>query len=328
MKAIFCTKYGNPEVLKLVETAKPFPKENEILIKIFATSVTAADIRIRRFNVPISFWIPARLALGLLKPKKPILGMELSGEVESTGKNVNNFKIGDQVFAFTGHVYGFGAYAQYRCIPENGSVALKPKNVTYEEASVIPLGGLTALHFIKTANIQNGQKILIYGASGSVGSYAVQLAKYYGAIVTGVCSTANLNLVKSLGADHVIDYTGERFDKCSEKYDVIFDAVGKSSFFAGIRALKNNGKFLTVLATPGKNMEMLLASLLSTKKFIGGTPSLKKEDLLFLKNLVESGNIRCIIDKRYSLEDIVEAHRYVDQGHKIGNVVITVGHDC
>jgi NADPH:quinone reductase-like Zn-dependent oxidoreductase len=323
MKAIKCTKYGPPEVLQFVEMEKPTPKDNEVLIKIHATSVTIADSRVRGFNVPLSFWLPARIALGWRKPKKDILGAELTGEIEATGKNVTLFKTGDKVIAYTGHDR-FGTYTEFICLTETAVIALKPDTIEYENAVAIPFGGGTALHFMREANIQKGQKVLIYGASGSVGSYAVQLANYFGAEVTGVCSTENLKLVKSLGADHVIDYTKEDFSQHAEKYDVIFDAVGKSSLSACVKSLKSNGMFIQAVATPALSVRMKLMSLFSGKRFIGGTLIPKAEDLIYLVELVGKGIIKPVIDRKYPFEKIVEAHRYVDKGHKKGNVVITL----
>jgi len=322
MKAIVCTKYGPPEVLQLSEVPKPVPNDNEILIRIVATTVTIGDCRIRGFQVPVSFWVPARIALGLRRPKKAILGSVLSGEIEAVGKNVKLFKKGDQVFAATGH--DFGAYAEYICMPENGCIAAKPSNLTFEEAAAIPWGGYTALHFLRKADIRNNQKVLIYGASGSLGTCAVQLAKYFGAEVTGVCSTSNLDLVKSLGADKVIDYTMEDFSKSGETYDVIFDTVGKSSISGCLRSLKKGGKYLHAVATPTVSAHIKLASIGKGIKFIGGTFIPQAENLNYLKGLIEAGKIKPVIDRCYPLEQIVEAHRYVDKGHKKGNVVVTV----
>jgi NADPH:quinone reductase-like Zn-dependent oxidoreductase len=324
MKSIVCTKYGPPEVLQLKEVEKPNPKDNELLIKVYATTVTAADFRIRSFTVPLSFWLPARIALGFRKPRKAILGAELAGEIESVGKNVKLFKKGDQVFAAT--LINFGAYAEYNCLPEDGPVSIKPYNITYEEAAVIPIGARTALHYLRKANIQGGQKVLVYGASGSVGTYAVQLAKYFGAKVTGVCSTTNLELVKSLGADKVIDYTAEDFSSKGETYDVIFEAVDKSSFSACMKSLKKEGIYLTV-TVPLPGIRMLWTKMTSSKKLIlGENLPENAEALNFLKELVEAGKIKPVIDRGYPLEQIVEAHRYVDKGHKKGNVVITMEH--
>ena len=325
MKAVVYEKYGSPDVLELKEIAKPTPRDNEVLIKVHATTVTVADIRSRSFTVPRSVWLPARIALGFRKPKKAILGMELAGEIESAGKDVKLFKKGDQVFAAT--LISFGAYAGYKCLPEDAAISIKPSNITYEEAAALPIGARTALHYLRKANIQPGQKVLVYGASGSVGTYAVQLARYFGAEVTGVCSTANLALVKSLGADKVIDYTVEDFSTKDETYDVIFEAVDKSSFSACMRSLKKDGIYLNV-TVPLPGIRMLWTQLTSGKKLILGQNSPEKaEALIFLKELVEAGKIKVVIDRCYPLEQIVEAHRYVDKGHKKGNVVITVEHN-
>ena len=303
MKAIVATRYGGPEVLQLKEVDKPAPKDNEILIKVHATTVTAGDFRMRSFTVPPLFWIPARLTLGLTKPKQPIYGMELAGEVEAVGKDVTRFTVGDQVFASTLE-HNFGAYAEYKCLPEGGMVAIKPANITYEEAAAFPIGATTALRLLRKGNLQPGQKALIYGASGSVGTYAVQLARYLGADVTGVCSTSNLEMVESLGADHVVDYTKEDLSAIQERYDVIFDTVAKFPKSNASKLLAPNGTYETI-------------ARLSTKEHI--------ENLLSIKERIEAGQIKALIDRCYPLEEMVEAHRYVDAGHKKGNVVITVG---
>jgi NADPH:quinone reductase-like Zn-dependent oxidoreductase len=325
MKAIIYTQYGPPDVLKLAEVAKPTPKDNEVLVKVQATTVTAGDTRMRSFTVPLSYWLPARIALGFRKPKNAVLGMELAGEIEAVGKDVKQFKPGDQVFGST-FEHGFGAYAEYKCLPENSLLALRSAQLTCEEAATLPVGGRTALYFLREANIQPGQKVLIYGASGSVGTFAVQLARYFGAEVTGVCSTANLELVKSLGADQVIDYTQENFARNGETYEVIFDAVGKASYSACLRSLKQDGSYLQAVAAPGISLRMRWTSMTSSQKLVGGGPAPKTEDLVFLKELTEAGKLKPVIDRCYPLEQIVEAHRYVDKGHKKGNVIITVGH--
>jgi len=309
MKAATYERYGPPEVLHLSELEKPIPKDDEALVKIIATTVTAGDVRMRGFYVPASFWLPARLALGLTRPKRKILGMEISGIIESVGKNVEKFKAGDEVYAETD--FG-GGYAEYICLPATDKItkkgivcamAKKPVNLTFEEAAAVPVGGVTALAFLRKANIAKGRKILIYGASGSVGTYTVQLARYYGAEVTGVCSTRNLEFVRSLGAEKVIDYTKEDFTKNGQIYDVVFDAVGKISRSHVKGSLAKEGVFLSTWKA-GK---------------------IEPGDLAILKELIEAGEIRPIIDRRYSLEQVVEAHRYVEAGHKKGNVVITVG---
>ncbi|MCL4301818.1 MAG: NAD(P)-dependent alcohol dehydrogenase [Anaerolineae bacterium] len=322
MKAVIATQYGSPEVLQLQEVEKPAPKDNELLIKVYATTVNAGDSRMRSFDVPPLFWLPARLTLGFTKPKQPIFGMELAGEIEAVGKEVTRFKVGDQVFAST-FAANFGAHAEYKCLPEDGAVVIKPPTMTYEEATTLPISANTALFFLKAGHIQPGQKVLIYGASGSVGTFAVQLAKYFGAEVTGVCSTGNVALVKSLGADQVIDYTQEDFAKNGETYDIIFDTVGKTTFSQCKRALKKNGYYLhTVMVLP--EIKGLWSSLTTGKKVIGGTAVPRQEALGFLKELVELGRLKPVIDRCYPLEQMVEAHRYVETGHKKGNVVISL----
>lgn len=307
MKAVVYERYGPPEVLHLVKTEKPTPKENEVLIRVHATTVTKGDVRMRSFTVPRAQWIPARLYLGIRKPRRPILGMELAGEVEAVGRDVTRFKPGDAVFASTFEV-SFGGYAEYKCMPEDGQIALKPDQVSYDQAAAVVGGGMTALRCLKKADIQPGQTVLIYGASGAVGTNAVQLAHHWGAVVTGVCSTANLDLVRGLGADHVIDYTQEDFTQQGDTYDVIFDAVAKFPPARAKKALKPAGIYLNVHKDSDER----------------GGRSVRNEALLALKDLLETGTLKPVIDRTYPLEQIVEAHRYVDQGHKKGNVVITV----
>ena len=321
MKAVICTKYGSADVLKLKEVAKPVPKDNEILVKIYATTVGPSDVAFMKADPFI-----VRFFSGFFKPKIPIPGGVLAGEIEAVGPEVKHFKVGDQVFATT--VLAQGCYAQYTCLPEAGAVAIKPANMSYAEAAGICDGGNTALTFLRDkAKLQSGQKVLINGASGSVGTFAVQLARYFGAEVTGVSSTTNMELVKSLGADKVIDYTKEDFAQNGETYDVIFDTVGKSSYSDCMRSLKKDGTYLQAVSAPGTEMRMRWTSMTSSKKLIGGGPPPKSEDLIFLKKLVEAGKLKPVIDRCYPLEQIVEAHRYVDKGHKKGNVVITVEHN-
>ena len=320
MKAVVYNKYGTPEVLKIKEIEKPVPKDNEVLVKIFATTVTAIDSIFRRAN---QFF--ARLATGVTKPKNKILGSEFSGEIESVGKNVKLFKTGDFVFG----AYE-GTHCEYICLPEYSAVIAKPSNMNFNEAAAVSYGTLTALPFLRdNGKIRGDQKVLIIGASGAVGTYAVQLAKYFGAEVSGICSTSNLEMVKSIGADKVIDYTKEDFTMNSEKYNIIFDTVGKSSFNLCKKSLSKNGKFLTAVISTPILFQMLWTSKIGTKKALIAFTGLrsvsdKNKDLALIKELIESGKIKVVIDKTFTLEQIAEAHSYVDKGHKKGNVVITV----
>jgi NADPH:quinone reductase-like Zn-dependent oxidoreductase len=306
MKAIVCTKYGPPEVLKLMEVEKAQPKEDEVCIKIFATAVTSSDCFVRSGKVDAKYWLPMRIAIGFGKPRRGILGMVLAGEVVSVGSKVGLFKAHDLVFGFDR--FGFGTYAEYKCISEKGILTTKPAKASYDEAAAVPYGGLLALPYLRKANLQSGQRILIYGASGAVGTSAVQLAKHFGAIVVAACSAANFELVRSLGADAVLDYTTDELLNRAETFDSIFDAVGKrktSSFKEQCKeAIRGGGKYVSV---------------------DDGSPKIRVEDLILLKELMEGGKIRAVIDRTYPLEQIVEAHRYVETGHKKGNVVLKVG---
>jgi len=327
MKAILHTKYGPPDELQLKEVAKPVPQDNEVLIKIHATTVTTSDCNVRNFTfVPKLFLLFARIYFGFKKPKINILGIDLAGEIEAVGKDVKRFKKGDQIFGTPEPA--LGAHAEYTCIPADRSLAIKPANATWEEAASIPLAGNTALYFIRDlGNIQAGQKVLIYGASGGIGTFAVQLAKYYGAEVTGVCSTTNVEMVKSLGADKVIDYTKEDFTKNGETYDIIFDVVGKTSFSRCKNLLKEKGVYLVNLIELPELVQMLWTLIVGGQKVKGGNAIASMENMIFLKELVEAGQLKSVIDRGYPLEQTAEAFRYVEQGHKKGNVVITVGHN-
>ena len=323
MKAIVITSYGSPEVLQLKEMQKPSPKDNEVLIRIHATAVVATDPQFRKGDP-----FMARIFTGLLRPTRPIPGDVLAGEIEAVGKDVTSFKKGDQVYSACAMTQG--GQAEYICLPQDGPLTLKPSNMNYEEAAGVCDGGLGALNFLRDAgDIQSGQRVLINGASGSVGTYAIQLAKYFGAHVTGVCSSANVDLVKSLGADRVIDYTKEDFTKGDTAYDLVFDAVGKSSFSKCRNILSQNGVYVSTVPSLDFAFQLLSRSKRSGKRAAFVAPGLrssaeKAKDLIFLKELIEAGKIRSIIDRRYRLDQIAEAHRYVETGHKKGNVVITI----
>jgi NADPH:quinone reductase-like Zn-dependent oxidoreductase len=333
MKAVVCTEYGPPEVLQLKEVERPTPKDNEVLIRVRATSVNFGDtmarnfkaITPRKFNMPFLLWLLSKMSLGFREPKIAILGSEFAGEIEAVGKNARRFKKGDPVFGYRGQ--SFGAYAEYLCMPEDGVLAIKPANMTYEEAAVVPYGAIHALSLLRKMNIQPGQKVLVNGASGGIGSAAVQIAKYFGAEVTGVCGMPRLEFVKSLGADKVIDYTKDDFTQNGETYDLIFDILGKSSFSQCQSSLKPNGTLLFASFKMKQLFQMLRTSRAGTKKVVCAIAPGSVEDLVSVKELVETGKIKSIIDRRYPLEEAAEAHRYVEVGHKKGNVVITVGHD-
>lgn len=327
MKAAVYERYGPPDVVQFREVEKPAPKGNEVLIKIHATTVTSADGRMRSLDAPVGFGFMLRLFLGFSRPRQPILGMELAGEIESVGKSVSKFKVGDPVFAFSGSSMRMGCHAEYKCMPEDGAVVLKPSSLTYDEAAAISFGGTTALDFFRRGKLQAREKVLINGASGAVGSAAVQLAKHFGADVTGVCSTANVELVHSLGAAHVIDYTKEDFARNGVSYDVIVDTAGTAPFSRCKDSLREGGRLLMVLAGLPEMLRIPWASLTSGKKIIAGPAAERADDLRFLAKLAEAGEFKPVIDRRFPFEQIVEAHRYVDTGRKKGNVVITFGHD-
>jgi NADPH:quinone reductase-like Zn-dependent oxidoreductase len=321
VKAIVYRRYGPPEVLELADLPKPKPKDGEVLVKVRATTVTAADWRARSLEVPRGFELPARVAFGFSRPRRQILGTELSGDVEAVGKDVRAWRPGDAVFAFPG--LGMGCYVEYRCLPANGPLAPKPPNLSYEEAAAISFGGVTALRFLRKAKIRAGDEVLVNGASGACGTAAVQLAKGFGARVTGVCSTANLELVRSLGADRVIDYTREDFTRSGDRYDIVVEAAGTAPYARSGRVLKKGGRLLLVLGSLGDLLRAPWVSATTDKKVIGGGDDRGAEDLRFLASLAESGRYRPVIDRRYAFEQVVEAHRYVDTGRKRGNVVLT-----
>ena len=322
MKAIVWTKYGPPEALQLREVEKPTPRDNEVLIKVHAATVTFGDCEVRRLKLPLLISIPIRIYAGLIKPKRiTILGQELAGEIESVGRQVTRFKKGDPVFAAT--FFRFGAYAEYACLPETYLI-LKPSATTYEEAATVPTGGINGLHFLRAANIQPGEMVLINGAGGSIGTYAVQIAKSLGAEVTAVDSAEKLEMLRSIGSDHVIDYAQENFTRSGNTYDVIIDVVGKSSFSGSVRTLKPKGRYILGNASLSARIRARWTPMDSGKKVIVATANYRSEDYTFLKDLLESGKIKPVIDRCYPLEQTAEAHRYVEQGHKKGNVVITV----
>jgi NADPH:quinone reductase-like Zn-dependent oxidoreductase len=321
MKAIVFEKYGSPDVLKLKEIEKPSPGDNEVLIRIRAATITPGDCELRTFKFSPLFWLPLRLVFGIFKPRIKIMGQELSGEIESVGSNVKTFKKGDKVFC---PAKIFGAYTQYICLPCTHAIATKPSNMSFGEAAVVPTGGLNALYFIRKAKVKSGERVLVDGAAGNIGAFAVQLAKYYGAEVTGVDSASKLETLRMIGADHVIDYTKENFTKNGKTYDVIFDVTTKISFIGCLSSLNKNGRF--VIASPAL-VDMILGlcfSVIGKKRVVTGLAPYKKEDLDFLKELIEQGKIKSLIDRRYSFENIAEGHRYVESGQKIGNVVIDV----
>jgi len=320
MKAAVYRRYGAPDVLRIEDVARPVPGDNEILVRIHATTVCAGDVRFRKAD---PFFL--RFLNGLSRPRKiNILGMEFSGQVESAGRNVKRFAKSDAVFGSAG--LKFGTYAEYACVADGPAIEAKPASASYEEAAAIPFGGISALHYLRRANIRAGQNVLVYGASGSVGTFAVQLAKHFGARVTGVCSGANLELVKSLGADELVDYTKQDFSKAGRVYDIVFDTMGASGFRRSLRSLKRGGFY--VFAASGlltATIGSAWASLTGRAKLVGGMARIKPGDLLFLMQLIEAGKIGAVIDRRYPLEQIAEAHRYVETGRKKGNVVITIG---
>ncbi len=329
MKAIVWTKYGAPHGLQLRDVAKPVPKDNEVLVKVHAATVTAGDSELRRLKLPLMLSLPMRLYAGFMRPKRiTVLGQELAGEIEAVGKNVKVFQVGDAVFGTTG--FGFGAYAEYICLPEypnemQGALAIKPINMTFAEAAAVPTAGFEALHFIRRAQIQPGQKVLIIGAGGSIGTYSAQIARYFGATVTGVDRTEKLKMLRALGVDHAIDYTKEDYTKNGETYDLIIDVVGRRSVRRRLKLLKQDGYYFLAFAGFAQIVLGLWTSLTSTKQLKIESARQSGEDLRFLKELIEAGEIKTVLDKQYPLEQTAAAHQYVDTGQKIGNVVISVG---
>lgn len=328
MKAIVWTKYGSPDGLQLKEVEKPVPNDDQILVKIHATTITAGDCEMRRLELPLMLSFPVRLYAGLISPKRiPILGQELAGEVEEVGADVSSYKVGDQVFGTTG--FGFGAYAEYICLPEKpddvqGTLAPKPTNLTFEEAAAVPTAGFEALHFLRRAKIGPGKKVLIVGAGGSIGTFSVQLARHLGAEVSAVDSTEKMDMLRSVGANHVIDYTREDYTKNTERYDLIIDVVGRRSVSHRLKLLKKDGYYFLAYAGLANILLSIWTSITSHKKLKIESANQKKDDLLFLKELIETGKIKPVIDRSYPLDGIAEAHRYVETGAKKGNVVITV----
>ena len=326
MKAIVYTEYGSPDVLQLKELEKPSPKNDEVLIKVHAAEATKADCEMRSFKFAVKwFWIPLRVAMGLLKPKKQILGGYFAGEVESVGKDVSKFKKGDQIFGST--KLRFGAYGEYMCLPESYTLVPKPNNVSFEEAAAIPLGGLNALHFLRKAKIQNGEKVLVNGAGGSIGTFGVQIAKAMGAEVTAVDSAIKEEMLRQIGADHFYDYNKEDFTKSSQTYDVIFDMVAKSSYSACIKALNPKGRYLMANPRISDMLRSVLTSKFTDKTAIFVFAEEKEEELLTLKAMIEEGKIKSIVDKIYSFEQVAEAHQRVETEQRLGIVVISVGHN-
>jgi NADPH:quinone reductase-like Zn-dependent oxidoreductase len=322
MKAAVYERYGAPEVLALKEVPVPTPAPSEILVEIHATTVTSGDWRVRSLHLPPGFGLFGRLAFGLLRPRQPVLGTELAGKVVAIGERVTKFAVGDAVIAFPGAK--MGCYAEYRCIPEDGPIVPKPANLSYDEAAALSFGGTTALSFLRRANVQRGERVLVVGASGCVGSAAIQLAKHLGAEVTGVCSTANVALVRSLGADHVIDYTKQDFTQTNETYDVILDTTNTAGWSRSKRSLRDHGRLLVVLGGLWSLLQAPFVSLTTNKRVIAGPAPERVEDLRELAHLAESGIYRPVVDRRYPFAQIVEAHRYVDTGRKRGNVVMTL----
>lgn len=325
MKAIRYTRFGQPDVLHLAEIDKPVPASNQVLIKVHASTVNSGDCKLRSFkDIPWTIAIPSRFVFGFRTPKKPILGGDFAGEVEAVGDQVTKWKPGDKVFGFTGMC--FGAYAQYLCVSADGAIAPMPENQSYQEMAAIPFGVLTGMHFLKAGKIAAGENVMIYGASGAVGVAAIQLAKHFGATVTGVCSTKHVQLVRALGADHVIDYTQQDYLQSQTKYDMVFDTVGKTTFSKCKRILNPNGRYLQTVFAIRHLLLMLCVNLTSSRKIICSISPDNADDLLYVKKLVEDGQYNPVIDRTYPLEQTAQAHRYVDEGHKTGSVVLTVDH--